>query len=53
MNVERTDIIILVGLILLGIGLFLWLGLGVSLTVAGSVLLLLGVFGVILPEQKE
>jgi len=53
MKVEQTDITIAIGLTLMGVGLFLWLGLGISLTVAGSVLLLLGVFGVILPEQKE
>jgi len=53
MKVERTDFIISAGLILLWVGLFLWLGVGISLAVVGSVLLLLGIFGVIFPEQKE
>lgn len=53
MKIEKTDIIIIIGLLLLGVGLFLWFEVGVSLSAVGSILLFLGVFGVLLPDEKD
>jgi hypothetical protein len=44
-KVEATDIFIFTGLILIGIGLFLFQGLGVALLVVGALLFGMGFFG--------
>ena len=43
-KVEATDIFIFTGLILIGIGLFLFQGLGVALLVVGALLFGMGFF---------
>jgi len=43
-KIEATDVLQLTGLSFLGVGLFLWLGAGVSLSVVGAVLLCIGFF---------
>ena len=53
MKIGKSDIIILFGLSLVGVGLFLWFGIGVSLTVLGTILLLLGVFEVVFPAKPK
>ena len=42
--IKGQDIIMFLGLILLGIGLFFWFGLGVSLSVVGTLLFCMGFF---------
>ena len=44
-NIESTDILILLGLILQGIGLFLFWGTGPAAAITGTELLFLGAFG--------
>ena len=44
-KIEATDVFIFIGLSLIGVGLFFWLGLGVSLTVIGALFILMGFFG--------
>ena len=44
-KIETTDILFLIGLALQGVGLFLFQGLGISLSVTGTELLLLAAFG--------
>lgn len=44
-EVEKSDVFIFSGLALLGTGLFLFLGLGISLSVIGAVILAIGLFG--------
>jgi hypothetical protein len=39
---DAADILIFLGLILLGVGLFFWFGLGVALAVDGAVILIYG-----------
>jgi len=41
-KIEKTDIVQILGLILLGIGLFLFQGIGVALTVVGALLFMIG-----------
>ena len=43
-NISFSDVLVFLGLSLLGVGLFFWFGLGVALTVSGVVLLGLGVW---------
>lgn len=42
-RIETSDILIVAGLILLGLGLFLWLGRGIALTIEGALILILGI----------
>jgi hypothetical protein len=44
-KIEQSDIMYLIGLPLLGVGLFFVYGLGLALTGAGAVFILLGFFG--------
>lgn len=44
-QIEISDVLQFLGLILLGIGLFLWISLGVSLSLVGFMLFLVGFFG--------
>jgi hypothetical protein len=44
-KVEATDIFIFTGLILIGVGLFFWFGIGPALSVPGALLLAIGFFG--------
>lgn len=44
-QIEASDVLQLIGLSLLGTGLFLCLGLGKALIGSGTVLILLGFFG--------
>jgi len=41
-NIDGQDILMFLGLILIGIGLYLWLGLGVSFSVVGALLFCMG-----------
>jgi len=41
-KIEATDVFQFMGLVLLGIGLFFWHGLGVALSVDGALLFLVG-----------
>ena len=43
-QVEISDVFQFFGLVLLGVGLFFWFDLGVSLSVCGAVLFLIGYF---------
>jgi hypothetical protein len=43
-RIEIADVFQLFGLALIGVGLFLWVGLGVSLTVVGGMLFTVGYF---------
>ena len=43
MKISISDGIIIIGLILMGTGLFFWLGKGIALTVVGSLVALIGV----------
>jgi len=43
MKPSKSDVLILLGLVLLGTGLFYWFGKGVAMTVAGAVLLFMGI----------
>lgn len=43
--VEKRDILIILGLISLGMGLFLWFGIGPSLAATGAIISALGIFG--------
>lgn len=52
MKPSISDVLILLGLILLGIGLFFWFGKGVSMTVTGGVMLLMGI-GANASEKKQ
>ena len=45
MKPSISDVLILLGLSLIGVGLFLWFGLGVALSVTGVLFLSLGVAG--------
>ena len=47
-----ADSFIIIGLALLGVGLFLWLGLGVSLAVVGLIVLSIGVAGNVAEAPK-
>lgn len=42
-KIDRQDVFILLGLVLLGIGLFFWFGLGPALAVPGAIITFLGV----------
>jgi len=42
-KVTISDLLILMGLSLIGVGLFYWFSLGVSLTVSGALLLMIGI----------
>jgi len=44
-SIEASDVFIFLGLVLIGTGLFFWLGLGISLTVEGILIFGLGFFG--------
>lgn len=44
-KIEASDVFIFLGLVLIGTGLFFWLGLGISLTVEGILIFGLGFFG--------
>ena len=44
-KIDFTDIMMFLGLAFIGVGLFLYFGLGIALTVDGVLLLLLGFFG--------
>jgi hypothetical protein len=50
-NIDLSDILICIGCILLGYGLFLLKGLGFSLAVIGAIFLILGILGSI-PVKK-
>ena len=43
-KIEATDIFQFIGLSFLGIGLYFWAGIGVSLSVIGALLILMGFF---------
>jgi len=51
-KIEASDVLIFLGLVLIGTGLFFWLGKGVALTVVGTLLLCMGFLGGALPEKK-
>ncbi|WP_431729944.1 hypothetical protein [Verrucosispora sp. TAA-831] len=44
-RVDRVDVVVLAGLLLLGAGLWLWWSVGVALTVVGVLVLVVGVLG--------
>ena len=48
-----ADGFILIGLALLGVGLFLWVGLPITLTIVGVVVLIMGVAGNIAQPPKK
>jgi len=43
MKLTISDVFLFLGLVLTGTGLFFWFNLGISLTIVGAVLLILGV----------
>jgi len=43
-EIEKTDVFTFIGLTSLGVGLYLWVGIGVSLSVIGSILFCMGYF---------
>jgi hypothetical protein len=51
-KLEITDVFQFTGLALLGVGLFLWFGLGVSLSVVGGLLFLIGYFSGAFGQKK-
>ena len=51
--VDVQDVLMIVGLILLGLGLFLWFGLGVSLSVVGTILFCVGFFSGAMTKGKK
>jgi len=52
MKPSISDVLIFIGLVLIGIGLFFWLGRGVALSVSGALVLLIGVAGNISESRK-
>lgn len=42
MKIELSDIVLILGLAICGTGLYLWFDLGVSLSVVGGIMLLIG-----------
>ena len=43
-EIEKTDVFTFIGLVSLGVGLYLCAGIGVSLSVSGSILFCMGYF---------
>lgn len=43
-SIQKSDVFFFMGLPMLGIGLFFWFGLGVSLTSIGALLVCIGFF---------
>lgn len=52
-DVDVSDFLIFFGLSLVGVGLFYWFGLGVSLTVSGGLLLVIGIAANIAEGRKS
>ncbi len=52
-KIESSDVLMCLGLVLLGIGLVLWFNLGVSLAVIGALLVFMGFFGSAMAGQKD
>ena len=44
-KIEKADVFVFLGLILIGTGLFLWFGLGPALTIDGAIIVILAIFG--------
>jgi len=51
--IDVQDVLMAAGLILLGIGLFLWWGAGVSLSVVGTILFCVGFFSGAMTKGKK
>ena len=53
MKVAKSDIFMFLGLLLMGGGLFLWVGIGIAMVVTGGIILILGFLDALIPEEPK